>query len=159
MPVSVTWYALGQPPIRAAGDIIIHSGTGNQFRSNGTSWVPMQPGESRADIMPSIQITGSVNGLANTHLAKASGNPFALTWVNPSDGIVVLHTEATPRNPWPIVHQLQNPWVDVMVYSPGANDPSAEQTIIFPTIEPGQTQFAMTLRFAGPVAGTAVIRR
>lgn len=146
-------YGTTPPPpfLVQTNDVFVHQTTGAQQRFNGSIWVAV---ESRGDVLP-------VAGASEQHLARGVANrPYVANWVVPSDGMVYQYDRpsASPANQWEINHDLRSRWVDVTVISPGANDPSAEQTTITPKIEYSNAQRCV-LHFAYAVSGTALIRR
>jgi len=149
--MATSWGALNPPSSgMQPGDIWISLADHRQLRYDATDgWVAV---ETRQDVAP-------VAGTSGWHLAKAASRSFDTRWVNASDGLVTApHTEVTASAQWNITHGLQSRWVDVTVYSPGAINPSAPQTIIIPDIT-FDSAVACVLRFAEPVAGTAIVRR
>jgi len=156
----INFFVFGPPATYAGaiGDIGIRPSNGEQWRWDGALWQPMLPDESRGDIMPS-PATGGLAGLNNTHLAKTGARSFEVGWVNPSEGIVFQHDQATALDAWTISHPLQSRWLDITVISPGNTNPAAtEHDIIVPAVNYA-TMFSLTLRFLEPIAGTAILRR
>lgn len=146
-------YGVTPPPpfLVQADDVFVHQTTGAQQRFNGSAWVAI---EARGDVLPRA-------GDSEQHLARGVvTRPFHAQWVVPSDGMVFQYDQpaANPSDEWEITHELRSRWVDVTVISPGASNPTAEQTEITPRVEYSNAQ-RCKLHFAYPVSGTALIRR
>lgn len=150
--MATTW-GLSGPPAAATGvdgDVFVSTVTHEQWRKDAGVWTALAPGENRADIVP---ITGAVN----LHLAKRAARSFDTQWVNASEGLV--YTENFTSSPtWNVQHRLGSRFVDVTVIAPGNHNATAEQTVIIPRISFDST-LACVLNFAGPVAGTVIVRR
>lgn len=148
----------------STGDIWVSLANNQQQRFNAgppPAWTPIVPPDTRGDVVPPA-------GVLNDRLAKLGANPansWSLGWANAADGVVAQFESTDPgviadgdATQWILTHNLGFQFIDVSVISPGNRNPGAPQTVEVPIID-FESQMRCRLRFAEPVAGTAIVRR
>lgn len=134
----------------AVGDVFVSQMNGNQQRAISlgppVQWVPMQPGETRGDILPR-------GGNEDQVLVRGNGfNPFASTWAEPGPGLI-WEQEFVDSDTWTCGHNLRSRFVSVLTVN-------TDGVLMIPDIDyENATDNVIILRFSEDVSGTVVIRR